>query len=150
MTSAELARLDQLRPEARPFFEALLRAMQSRGYDPFVGQVLRTPAQQQAAIASGATSKHQTLSWHFLGRAVDFRRRLANGGEDQTTSGPDDFWRALSEEAEKCGLRSLAYHPDGTKILLNGVTWDAGHVEYRGDYADLVAAVTAEAPELLA
>lgn len=149
MTSAELARLDQLRPESRPKFEALIRAMQRRGYDPFIGDVLRTPAQQQAAIANGTTSAHQTLSWHFLGRAVDFRRRLADGSMDQTTSGPDDFWRALYEEATALELRSLAYHADGSKVLLNGRLWDAGHVEHREPYETLVAAVQAESPGLL-
>lgn len=125
--------------------------MQARGYDPFIGQVLRTPAQQQVAIAGGTTSKHQTLSWHFLGRAIDFRRRLDNGGEDMSTGGPDDFWRALYDEATKIpGMRSLAYHSDGSKLLLNGTTWDAGHVEYRAPFAELAEAVSAEAPELLA
>lgn len=151
MTSAELARLDQLCPAARPWFEALIRAMQTRGYDPFVGQVGRTPAQQRQAIVDGTTSAHQFLSWHFIGRAVDFRRRLPDGTEDQTTSGPDDFWRALGKEAGKIpGMRSLAYHGDGSKVLLNGKTWDAGHVEFRGDFETLAEAVKAEAPELLA
>jgi hypothetical protein len=151
VTSAELARLDQLCAAARPWFTALIQAMQSHGYDPFIGQVLRTPAQQQQAIAAGTTSKHQILSWHFLGRAVDFRRRLPGGTEDQTTSGPDDFWRTLYEEASAIpGMRSLAYNADGSKLLLNGVTWDAGHVEFRGDYPTLVAAVQVEAPHLLA
>lgn len=147
----ELARLDQLRPEARPQFDALIAAMEARGYLPYVGQVLRTPAQQQQAIAAGTTSKHQKLSWHFLRRAVDFRRRRMDGTEDLTTGGPDDFWRALYEEATKIpGMRSLAYHPNGSQLLLNGVTWDAGHVEFRLPYAELHEAVSAEAPELLA
>lgn len=151
MTSAELALLDELRPEARPWFEALIRAMQARGYDPFIGTVLRTPAQQRQAIVDGTTSAHQFLSWHFLGRAVDFRRRLPDGTCDTTTSGPDNFWRALAEEAGKIpGMRSLAYHGDGSKVLLNGTTWDAGHVEFRGDYETLTEAVRAEAPELVA
>lgn len=149
MTSSELARLDELRPEARPYFEALLRAMQARGYDPFIGCVLRTPKQQRQAIVDGTTSAHQFLSWHFLGRAVDFRRRLPDGTEDQTTNGPGDFWRALYEEATALELRSLAYHPDGSKVLLNGVTWDAGHVECWSGHSSLAEAVRAEAPELL-
>lgn len=150
MTSAELARLDQLIPEARPHFEALIRAMLARGFNPYVGQTLRTLEQQREAIRAGTTSKHQVLSWHFLGRAVDFRRRLPDGSADQTTSGPEDFWRALYEEATKIpGMRSLAYHADGSKILLNGTTWDAGHCEFRWPYAELHEAVLAEAPHLL-
>lgn len=124
--------------------------MISRGFRPYCGQALRTPRQQQAAIAAGTTSKGQKLSWHFLGRAVDFRRRHPDGTEDTTTGGNDDFWRALYLEATNLGLRSLAYHADGTKFLLNGTLWDAGHVEARGDHETLVEAVKAEAPELLA
>lgn len=150
MTSAELARLDQLRPEARPYFEALNRAMLARGYDPFIGQVHRSRKQQHQAQTDGTTSAAQDISWHELDRAVDYRRRLPDGSCDPTTSGPDDFWRALSEEAAKIpGMRNLAYRPDGSKRLLNGKTWDPGHCEYRGDYATLAAAVSAEAPELL-
>jgi hypothetical protein len=99
-------------------------------------------------ISAGTTSKHQKLTWHFLGRAVDFRRRLPIGGKDMSTGGPDDFWRALYQEAIKLGLRSLAYRNDGSKLLLNGNLWDAGHVEDRGDYETLAEAVRAEAPEL--
>lgn len=150
MTSAELARLDQLRPEARPWFEALNRAMQARGYDPFIGQVHREPAQQAQAQADGTTSAGQGISWHELDLAVDYRRRLPDGTEDLTTGGPDDFWRALSEEAAKIpGMRCLAYRPDGSKRLLNGKTWDPGHCEYRGAYVTLAEAVKALAPDLL-
>lgn len=153
-----MARLDQLAPAARPWFEALIRAMQADGYSPFIGQVHRSPAQQRQAIADGATSAHQVLSWHGLvapdgtpaSRAVDFRRRLLDGGEDPTTSGPDDFWRALYKHATAIpGMRSLAYRADGSKLLLNGKTWDAGHVEFRAPYATLLAAVQAESPHLL-
>lgn len=164
MTSAELARLDELSPEVRPFFEALIRAMQARGYDPFIGEVWRSGAEQANAILRGVTSKHQRLSWHMLtvsdgnggrapgSRAVDFRRRLDDGTEDMTTGGPDTFWRTLYAEASAIpGMRSLAYHPDGgTKLLLNGKTWDAGHVEWRGEFAELHEAVSALSPELLA
>jgi hypothetical protein len=148
--TSELARLDELCPTSRPKFDALIAAMLARGYVCRIGQVRRSKAQQAAAIAAGTTSKNQKLSWHFLGRAVDFRRELPDGSMDQTTSGPDDFWRALYAEATKLGLRSLAYHPDGSKLLLNGKIFDGGHVEDRGDYATLALAVAAEAPELLA
>jgi hypothetical protein len=150
MTAAEAKHLDGLRPTSRPKFDALIAAMIVRGFDPYVGQVLRTMTEQDEARVAGTTSKGQKLSWHMIGRAVDFRRRLPDGSEDKTTSGPDDFWRALYEEATKLGLRSLAYHPDGTKLLLNGTLWDAGHVEDRGEWTTLAQAVAVEGPEFLA
>jgi hypothetical protein len=146
----QLARLDTLIPEARQAFDALIQAMTARGLEPFIGQCGRTPAQQAQAIKDGTTSKTQKVSWHELNRAVDFRARLNDGTEDMTTNN-EAFFRALYEETQKIpGLRSLAYRPDGTKLLLNGKTWDAGHVEFRTPYGTLAEAVTAEAPELAA
>src|SRR6185437_10624936 len=135
LSPAELARLDTLIPSARAPHDALIAAMTARGLEPYVGQCGRTPAQQQTAIAAGTTSAHQHISWHELGRAVDYRARLSDGSEDETTRN-ETFFRALFEEAGKIdGLRSLAYNADGSKILLNGVTWDAGHVELRTAFA---------------
>jgi hypothetical protein len=164
VTSADLARLDELAPAARPWFEALIRGMQRRGFDPYIGTVWRSPMQQLRAIVNGTTSKRQALSWHMLSeidkktgdpiprsRAVDFRRRLEDGTRDPTTTGPDDFWRALyAESAAIPGMRCLAYKPDGSRLLLNGKTWDPGHVEFRLPHVSLKAAVRVEAPHLLA
>lgn len=150
MTPNELHRLDALIPEARAAFDQLIAAMTKRGLEPYVGQAYRAPQQQAEAIKDGTTSKNQKISWHELRRAVDFRAKLPDGSEDLTTNN-EFFFRALYQEASKIpGLRSLAYRPDGSKLLLNGRTWDAGHVEYRGGYKTLVEAVQAEAPELAA
>lgn len=150
LSPAETARLDTLIPPARAAHDTLIAAMTARGLEPFIGQCGRTPAQQQAAIDAGTTSAHQVLSWHEIGRAVDYRARLADGSEDVTTKN-EAFFQALSEEAGKIdGMRSLAYNADGSKLLLNGHLWDAGHCEFREPYGTLVAAVRAEAPELLA
>ena len=150
LSPEELARLDTLIPTARAAHDALIAAMTDRGLEPFIGQVGRTPAQQQAAIAAGTTSAHQHISWHEIGRAVDYRARLGDGSEDMTTHN-EPFFRALADESAKIdGMRSLAFNADGSKLLLNGHVWDAGHVEYRAPYATLIAAVKAEAPELLA
>ena len=122
----------------------------ARGLEPFIGQCSRTPAEQAAAVASCHSSKNEKVDWHELKRAVDYRARLADGSEDLTTHN-EAFFRALSEEAGKIdGMRSLAYNADGSKLLLNGHTWDAGHCEFRAPFLSLVDAATAEAPELLA
>jgi hypothetical protein len=133
MTSAEMKKLEQLRPGSRPIFEALIRAMLRRGYDVCIGTVWRPLDVQAAALASGHSTNK--VGWHNFvrvdehgkkvpaSRAIDFRRRLPSGAMDTTTSGPEDFWRALYEEATALGLRSLAYRagaPRWTKLLLNG------------------------------
>lgn len=150
LSNAERAKIDQLIPSAKEAHVALIGAMVARGLLPAIGQVDRCPAQQHEAQAAGTTSAHQDISWHELDRAVDYRARLASGAMDTTTKN-EAFFRALYEEACKIdGLRSLAYEPDGSKKLLNGKTWDAGHVEFRSPYATLAEAVRAERPELLA
>lgn len=149
LSPGEVARLDTLIPPARAAHDTLIAAMTARGMEPFIGACARSEAQQAAAVASGASSKNEKVDWHEIRRAVDYRARLADGSEDLTTHN-EPFFRALYEETQKIpGMRSLAYHADGTKLLLNGHTWDAGHVEYRLPYATLLAAVQAEAPELL-
>jgi hypothetical protein len=144
MTSAEARRLAQLTPETRSRVEQVIAAMGVRGFAVFVGDTLRTPAEQQAAIERGTTSAHQTRSWHFLGRAADLRKRNLDGSVDETTR-DEAFFHALWQEARAVGLRSLAYRDDGvTKILINGKTWDAGHVEYREPFATIDEAFAAE------
>lgn len=149
MTAAETARLGQLIPACRARVEEVIAAMGARGFGVYVGQTLRSDAQQHEAQARGTTSAHQSRSWHQLGRAADLRARHVDGTPDETTHN-EPFFRALYEEAGKIGLRSLAYHlVDGKleKLLLNGKTWDAGHVEWRFPHATLDEAFAAEGPK---
>jgi hypothetical protein len=149
----ELRKLDKLIPEMRRRAVGTMARMLARGHKVGVGSTLREIEEQQAALARGTTSSGQILTWHFLGRAVDFRRRLADGSLDQTTGGDETFWRDLFECAGEEGLRSLAYdvgRPVWKKKLIGKKkTWDAGHVEDRGGYATLVAATKTERPDLM-
>lgn len=162
LTVGELHRLDALESETRRMAYVVIAGMNARGLDPYVGQTGRSVQEQQAAIAAGTTSAHQTLTWHFLLRAVDFRKRLPNGEPDETTH-DEAFFLALCEEAIKAGMRSLAFRVDSAgnvlrdangkpvKIILKtsrGEAWDAGHVENRGGFATLAEAVAAERPDL--
>jgi|SRR5882724_3146764 len=150
LSAGERVKIDQLIPPARVAHIALISAMVDRGMLPAIGQVDRCAAQQHEAQAAGTTSVHQDISWHELDRAVDYRARLPDGTMDKTTHN-EAFFRALSEESGKIdGLRSLAYNTDGSKKLLNGKTWDAGHVEFRWPFDTLAQAVEAERPDLLA
>ncbi len=162
LTVGELHRLDSLEHETRRKAFALIGGMNARGLDPYVGQTVRSVTQQLAAIEAGHTSAHQTLSWHFLARAIDFRKRLPNGEGDPTTH-DEAFFLALFEEAVKVGMRSLAYRADSDgsalidatghpmKLLIKtkrGDVWDAGHCENRAGYATLAEAVAVERPDL--
>jgi hypothetical protein len=150
VTPGEVFKLAQLTAETRERVLLLIEAMARRGLDVYVGQTLRTQAQQAEAQARGVTSAHQDRSWHQLGRAADLRKRNADGSIDETTH-DEGFFRALWEDARAVGLRSLAYHDDGTKLLIkttHGEVWDAGHVEWRGDFATLADAFAAEGPKV--
>lgn len=149
MTPAESERMKLLERVTQAKVWSLIDAMSARGFDVFVGATRRSPAEVEAARVAGRSSATQTNSWHEIGRAVDCRPRKATGGPNYDT-GPasEPFWRALQEEAEKLGLRCLAYREDGSKLLLstvNGKRWDPGHVENRGTYASLREAIAAEA-----
>jgi hypothetical protein len=150
MTSGEIFRLTQLTSETRERVHQVIDAMATRGLDVYVGQTLRTQAQQHDAQARGTTSATQSRSWHQLGRAADLRKRNDDGTVDESTH-DEAFFRALFEEAEKAGLRSLAFREDGSKLLIHtthGEVWDAGHVEYREPFATLAEAFSAEGPKV--
>lgn len=149
MTNAETLRMQQLEMVTQGKVWSLIDAMAARGFDVFIGATRRTPAEVEAARLAGRSSAGQTRSWHELGRAADLRPRKKDGSPNYDT-GPasEPFWRALQEEANKLGMRCLAYREDGSKLLLdtvNGKRWDPGHVEYRARYASLKDALQHEA-----
>lgn len=148
MSPGELARLELLTPEAHWRVERVIQRMRARGFDVYVGRTLGTAADVAAAVAAGRASTGMTHDWHMLGRAADLRQRKATGGPNfDQSSASEPFWRALYEEATEVGLRSLAYNPDGSKLLIHaahGTIWDSGHVEFRQPFATLADAVAAE------
>jgi len=149
MTDGELSRLAQLIPECRERVQQTITAMAMRGLDVYVGQTMRTQTEQAEAQARGTTSVNQSRSWHQLGRAADLRKRNPDGTVDESTHDMA-FFEALFEEATKVGLRSLAFRKDGSRLLIHtthGDVWDAGHVEWRGNYATLAEAFAAEGPK---
>lgn len=150
MTPAEIDRLAQLTPETRGLVQQVIDRLGVLGMDVFVGATRRTLAEVEASRLAGRSSATQTRSWHELGRAADLRPRKADGGPNYDTSPASfPFWRALYREATALGLRSLAYNPDGTVMLLKtvqGARWDPGHVEWRQPYDSLRVALASEPP----
>jgi len=148
LTPAELARMQRLTAETRERIWRVIDGMAERGYDVFVGSTARTVEEVSKAVAAGRASRGMSHDWHQLGRAADLRRRKATGGPnfDQSPAS-EPFWRALYETATAQGLRSLAYRPDGSKLIIHGAKgdiWDSGHVEYRHPYATLIEALATE------
>lgn len=154
MTDVEKFRLSLLTPDTRARCEDVIQRMIKRGFrEPYVGQTLRTLAEQKEAVRRGTTNRTQTLSWHLIKRAVDFRDRLPNGKPDSSTRN-EAFFLALWYEATACGLRCLGYERDANgfpvkKYINGGKLWDAGHCEYRAPFKTLKDAIAAEAPYLL-
>jgi hypothetical protein len=149
MNKDEFFRLSQLIPEARTRVQQVIDAMAALGHDVYVGQTLRSQAQQAEAQKRGTTSASQSRSWHQLGRAADLRKRNPDGTVDESTH-DTAFFQALFTEATKVGLRSLAYREDGSRLLIHtshGDTWDAGHVEFRDPFGTLAEAFYAEGPK---
>lgn len=149
MTAGETGRLALLIPECGKRVQQVIAAMATRGFDVYVGQTMRTQAQQAEAQARGTTSANQSRSWHQLGRAADLRKRNSDGSVDESTH-DEAFFRALFEEAQKVGLRSLAFREDGSRLLIHtshGDVWDAGHVEYREPHMTIAEAFFAEGPK---
>lgn len=115
---ARCADIDSLWPPFRSRVIELLRAMETRGFDPIVHEARRTIERQRWLYGIGRT--HQTgrrpvtwtlRSWHLSGKAADIisRSRLWHWPR---------FYVVLRQEAERLGLETLRH--------------EACHVQWRG------------------
>ena len=146
LTSSEATRLSQLEPVTQDKVRELLSRLRDQGVIVWVGQTLRTSAQEAANIAAGKTSAGLVHSWHELGRAVDLYPTVG-GAPDYAATNLEAF-RAMHAEAESMGFRSLAFNSDGSKRLLTNSKgkkiWDGGHIEWRAPYESMAQAWAAE------
>jgi hypothetical protein len=147
LTSSEEDRLLQLEPATQAQVRALLVELTGQGIGVYVGQTLRTSAQEKAAIDSGHTSGSLTVSWHQLGRAVDLYPLDGDGKPDRTGANLDAI-RAIAMTAEAMGFRQLGFNGDGSRRIIHNAAgapiWDSGHVEWREPYGSIAEAVAAE------
>ena len=147
LTTSEQTRLNNLEPETRGKVSDLITSLQGDGLTVYVGQTLRTPAQEKAAIDSGHSAV-KTHSWHELGRAADlYPVNPDTGKADLNGTRLDLFWQ-MQQRAMELGFRQIAFNDDGSKRYITNSAgkkiWDGGHVEYRGPYATIAEAVAAE------
>ncbi len=149
LTTSEETRLEQLEPETQALVRQLLDQMAAQGIRVFVGSTSRTIAQEKADVAAGKSSKGQTYSWHMIGRAVDLYPINPDTGKPDYQGVRNDLYQTLAAVATGLGFRSLAYNGDGSRHYLQtikGSVWDGGHIEFRGGYSSLLAAIQAEGP----
>lgn len=144
VTSSEEKRLSELEPTTQAKVRELLGRLHERGISVYVGQTVRTAAEEKANVEAGKTSAGLKYSWHELRRAVDLRPAV-NGQPDYENV---DLYREIAFEAEGMGFRQLGFNADGSKrIIVNAQgkgIWDGGHIEWREPYETLAQAVEAE------
>lgn len=147
LTTSEETRLSQLESVTQAKVRELLSRMRDQGVVIWVGQTLRTSAQEAANIEAGKTAGGLIHSWHELARAVDLYPTLPSGSPDYNATNLDNY-RAMHEQAVNLGFRSLAFNSDGSKRLLTNSKgkkiWDGGHIEWRAPYDSIAQAWEAE------
>jgi hypothetical protein len=150
LTSSEAERMEQLEPETQSRLRDLIFALGAEGIRVYVGQTLRTAAQEKALIEAGRTSATLVHSWHELGRAVDLYPIDPDTGKPDLKGRRIDLFQAMHARAKELGFRGIAFEEDGvTKKYIKGkkgLVWDAGHLECRGPYATMAQAWAAEGP----
>jgi hypothetical protein len=150
-TTTETARMTGLQPEVAAQLARLIAKLAAGGIDVFVGNTVRTKAQEKANVEAGKTSAGLKYSWHSLGRAVDLYPIDPATGKWDRNAKRLDLFQAMHAAAKSLGWRGLAFEADGVtkKYLTNSKgkkIWDGGHLEWRAPHATIAAAVAAEGP----
>lgn len=153
LTSSEAERMEQLEAETQSRLRDLIFALGAEGMRVYVGQTLRTAAQEKALIEAGRTSATLTHSWHELGRAVDLYPYDPDTGKPDRDGRRVDLFQRMHAKARELGFRGIAFEADGTtkKYITNKAgkkVWDGGHLECRGPYATMAQAWAAERPSV--
>lgn len=146
MTDHERVLLDLLLPETREKYLVYRLILESHGLRECVIVTARSTFDQIKKVQQGRSALK--VGWHQLRRAID--RQMW----DPQKSAWDDAARRLdlylqaNRIAAAQGFRQIGFHEDGSKRYIGAGTWDPYHIEDRGTWASLAAALEAEAPEL--
>lgn len=142
----EKARIDALEPDTRRRYLELRKRMAAKyGIQLRTGQTRRTQDQQNALVAKGLSATKQ--GWHLVGRAIDVYPIDKKTGQPDTKGLNVDAFRKMHLEADALGFRGIAFSPDGSKRYITtskGKVWDAGHIEYRGEFRTVAEAAKAK------
>ena len=84
--------LEGLHPEAKPYFEALIAEIKSRGDWPYISSAVRT-FKEQAGLAGSGQSK-VGCSWHQFGRAIDIDINGTVEWDPETYGAIGKWWEA--------------------------------------------------------
>ena len=149
LTSSEASRVDKLQPDVQTQLMSLIGTLSDQGLKVYVGQTLRTAAQEKSNVDKGVTSAGLTYSWHELGRAVDLYPVDPDTGKPDLQGVRLDLFQQMHAAAKLAGWRGIAFEQDGlTRHYLTNSKgkkiWDGGHLEWRAPHATIAAAVAAE------
>jgi hypothetical protein len=147
LTSTDEARLAQLGPATQAAARELIAQLAQQGIGVKVGQTLRTPAQEKAAIDAGRSAV-KTHSWHEIGRALDLYPIDPATGSADLDGVNVELFRQMHEIAAAVGFRGIAFNDDGSKRYITNSAgkkiWDGGHLEWRSPYGSIAEAVASE------
>jgi hypothetical protein len=149
LTSSEADRMAKLEPTTREELGALIDTLAGSGLRVFVGQTLRTAAQEKSNVDAGKTAAGLVYSWHELGRAVDLYPIDPDTGKPDYAGKRVDLFQQMHAAAALAGWRGIAFQADGVtkRTITNSKghpVWDGGHLEWRAPHATIAAAVAAE------
>jgi hypothetical protein len=135
LTSSEITRRLTLQDSARDAYDALVAAAAARGIEIFLASAGRSPDEQKAALAAGASSTSH--SWHLLGLAVDYYVRDPETGKWDKDGRQEELYRTVALElAAPLGWGNLAFNADGSPRYLTNAQGkryrDIGHLQLTG------------------
>lgn len=80
LSTAEVVRLNKLQPRVRALVLAMRARLNAAGLDCFLGDTMRTGAEERAHLAAGRSAI--SVSYHQSGRAADIYMKNARGRPD--------------------------------------------------------------------
>jgi hypothetical protein len=145
ISARERARIAALAPDVQAAYAAFLADASSQGLRIFTGRTQGSVAQTARNKAAGRSGVD--VSWHDLDppRAIDIQVKDAAGKAIASPKSASEialYLRAV-RIAESHGFRQIGFNADGSKRFLRSGAWDPYHIEFRGPYRTIAAAIEA-------